>query len=387
MAQRVAIVATVQTKFEESKPMQSRAELVWEVVGKVLQETNLQFEDQTTNGYAIDKIISCSDDFWDGRAISDMLLHPELGAYRMDQTKVAGDGIQAVYYAFLSVLAGKEIVLVVAHCKESQTPRSPVERAAFDPIYLSPLGLNFTVAAAMQAKRYMHRYGITPEQCAQVVVKSYKNAKNNPYAQKSSRFTVEEVLNSKMLISPIRALDCKASPSDGACAMILASEEKAKKLTDKPVWIEGIGNCYDAHYLGDRELADCDALITAAKRAYNMAGITDPRHEISLAEISTEYSYQELLWTEGLGFCGRGEGGKFIEQGMSKMDGGLPINPSGGMLPGNPPMVVGMVRVAEAFLQLRGEAEARQVSNAKTVLTHGMTGPCGQSHGVIILRR
>ncbi len=382
MAQRVAIVTAVQTEFEESKPTQSRAEVVWEVVENIVQETNLKFEDQTTDGYAIDKIVSCSDDFWDGQAISDMLIHPELGAFSMDQSKVADDGIQAVYYAFLSVLAGKQIVLVVSHCKESQAPKSPVENAVFDPIYLRPLGLNFTAAAALQANRYMAQYGVTPEQCAEVVVKSYRNAQNNPYAQNSADLTVEEVLNSRMLVSPIRALDCRAHPSDGACALILASEEMASKLTDKPIWIEGVGNCYDAHYLGERELADCDALTTAAKRAYSMAKVTDPHREIDVAEISTEYSYQELLWAEGLGFCERGVGSKFIQQ-----DGGLPINPSGGVLPGNPPMVAGMARVAEAFWQLRGEAGARQVSGARTALAHGLTGPCGQSHGVLILRR
>ncbi|MFC1893076.1 thiolase family protein [Chloroflexota bacterium] len=382
MAPRVAIVAATQTKLEESKPRQNRAELLWEVVENLLQQTNLRFEDQPGDGYAIDKIVSCSDDFWDGWAISDMMLHPELGAFRMDQSKVADDGIQAVYYAFLSVLAGKEIALVVSHCKESQAPKSPIENTVFDPIYLKPLGLNFTAAAAMQANRYMEQYGITPEHCAEVVVKSYRNAKNNPYAQNSTDITAEKVLNSTTVVSPIRALDCKAFPSDGACGLILASEEMASKLTDKPVWIEGVGNCYDAHYPGERELADCDALTTAAKRAYNMARVSEPNREIDVAEISTEYSYQELLWAEGLGFCERGEGSKFI-----KKDGALPINPSGGVLPGNPTMVAGMLRVVEAFGQLRGEAGARQVSDAKTALAHGVTGPCGQSHGVLILRR
>jgi acetyl-CoA C-acetyltransferase len=230
----------------------------------------------------------------------------------------------------------------------------------------------------------MHKYGITEEQCAKVVVKNRGNAKHNPYAQEPLDLTVSDVLNSKMLAYPIKLLDAKPT-SDGACALILASEEKSKRITNKPIWIKGMGNCYDAHYLGDRDLADCDSLVEAAKRAYKMAGIDNPRQEIKVAEISDEYSYQELLWLEGLGFCHRGEAGRLIDGGITEMRGELPVNPSGGILSGNPSGVAGMVRVAETVLQLRGEAGARQVADADVALAHGVTGPCGQSHCVIIM--
>ena len=147
----------------------------------------------------------------------------------------------------------------------------------------------------------------------------------------------------------------------------------------------GASNCYETHYLGDRELADCDALVEAAKKAYSMADIHDPLSQLAVAEIPTEYSYQEPLWMEGLGFCDRGEGGKLVDSRTSEMDGQLPVNPSGGVLPGNPNGVAGMARVAEAVLQLRGEAGARQVSGAKVALAHGYTGICGQHQAVMIL--
>jgi len=203
-------------------------------------------------------------------------------------------------------------------------------------------------------------------------------------AQEPMDITVADVLNSEMLASPIRLLDTKPT-SDGSCAVIVAREEKAKKLTDKPVWILGAGNCYDAHYLGDRDLAECDALVSAARRAYGMAGITDPMKDIDVAEISEEYSYQELLWMEGLGLCGRGEAGKLIDAGVTQMGGQLPVNPSGGVLSGNPVTVAGMTRVAEVFLQLRGEAGDRQVPGASVALAHGVTGACGQHQCVMIL--
>ncbi len=236
----------------------------------------------------------------------------------------------------------------------------------------------------MQANRYMHKYGITAEQCAKVAVRDRGNAKKNPLAQEPMDITVEDVLKSEILAYPIRHLDTKPV-SDGSCAMILAREDKAKKLTDKPVWILGAANCYEAHYLGDRELADCDALVTAARRAYGMAGIADPIKEIDIAELSEEYSYQGLLWMEGLGFCGRGEAGKLIDSGGTHMGGQLPVNPSGGVLAGNPVTVAGMARVAEAALQLRGEAGDRQVPRARVALAHGITGICGQHQCVMIL--
>jgi acetyl-CoA C-acetyltransferase len=216
-------------------------------------------------------------------------------------------------------------------------------------------------------------------------VRNRANAKNNPYAQEPLDITVADVLNSQMLASPISVLDSKPKVSDGACALILTTEEKARKITDKPVWVQGIGNCYDLHYLCDRDLADCDALGLAAKRAYTMAGIRDPLSEIDVAEISEEYSYQELLWSEGLGFCGQGDGGKFVDKGFGEMSGKLPINPSGGILAGNPLGVAGAARVVETVTQLRGEAGARQVAGARTGLAHGYTGACGQSHCVLVL--
>jgi acetyl-CoA C-acetyltransferase len=363
--------------------------MIWEVVHKVVTDTRLKFEAQERKAGEpfIDKIISCSEDFWQGRTISDCLCHLEMGALGMDVTKVAGDGSFALYHAFVSILSGKhDVILIVAYRKESETVRSVVENAAFDPIYLGPLGIDFLVAAAMQAHRYMYKYGISEEQCAEVVVKNRKNGSLNPYAQEPMDLTVTDVLQSETLSSPIKRLDCKPV-SDGACVVIVAKEEIAKLITDKPIWIAGVANCYDAHNPGDRDLSDCLSLEIAARKAYEMAGIRNPSEEIDVAEISDEYSYQELLWMEGLGLCGRGQAGRLVEKGGTRMEGRLPVNPSGGVLCGNPSGVSGLVRVAEAFLQLRGEAGRRQIPRAKTALAHGFYGQSGQAHGVAVLRK
>jgi len=378
MAERVGIVAVGQTKYHPDRGDVNEEELAYEAIKQVLETTGLTLSD-------IDSAVTCSQDFWDGRTISSMNIQHVVGAHLGHEDKVAEDGLNAVYVGMSQVLSGhQDIILVMAHTKESQADKSLVENAAFDPALMRQLGLDFLSAAAMQAKRYMYKYGITPQQCAKVAVKNRGNAKNNPFAQEPLDITVEDVLSSKTLSSPIKRLDTKPI-SDGACAMILAPEAKAKKLTKKPVWILGASNCYETHYLGDRDLANCDALMKAAKKAYSMAGIKNPLKEVNVAEISEEYTYQELLWLEGLGFCGPGEGGKLVDRGVTKMGGKLPVNPSGGVLSGNPVGVAGMARVAEAVLQLRGEAGDRQVKGAQIALAHGVTGICGQHQGVMIL--
>jgi acetyl-CoA C-acetyltransferase len=382
MSERVGIVAVAQTKYSPSRADASEGELVYEAIKQVLQETGLTY---AQDGTGIDASITCSQDFWDGRTISNTNVMSYVGSHHSDEDKVTEDSLNAVYTAVARILSGhQDIVLVVSHTKESMADKRTVENAAVDPIFLRVLGLDFLSAAALQARRYMYKYGITPEQCARVVVKNRGNAKRNPFAQEPLDITVEDVLGSQVLASPIRQMDMKPT-SDGACAMILAREKKAKKLTSKPIWILGVSNCYETNYLGDRDLAECDALVVAAKKAYGMAGITDPMKQINIAEISEEYSYQELLWMEGLGLCGRGEAGKLIDSGVTKMGGQLPVNPSGGMLSGNPTVVAGMTRIAEAVLQLRDEAGERQVPGAKMALAQGFTGVCGQLQGVMIL--
>lgn len=382
MAEKVGIVAVAQTKYHPNRADVNEGELVYEPVKKVLEETGLKYGNK---GKGIDASIECAQDMFDGNTISNINVMSHIGAHLSDEDKICEDSINGLHCALARILSGHhDIILVASYCKESQTNKSIVENCAFDPIFLRLLGLDFTSAAAMQAMRYMSKYGITEEQCAMVAVKNRGNAKNNPYAQEPLDITIKDVLASSILASPIRKLDSKPV-SDGACAMILARESLAKKLAKKPVWILGAYSCYETHYPGNRELANCDALINASKKAYSMSGITDPLKQIDVAELSEEYSYQELLWMEGLGLCQRGEAGKLIDSGITKLGGKLPVNTGGGMLSGKPTIVAGMANVAEAVMQLRGEADKRQVPGAKVALAHGVTGICGQHQAVMIL--
>jgi acetyl-CoA C-acetyltransferase len=333
----------------------------------------------------IDNVVTVSNDFWDGRTISSMAVMDACGAYEKNVSTVEGDGTFGVLYGMLRILSGSfGTTLVAAHCKGSESVPSLITNGMFDPIYQRALGLDAVSSAALQARRYLEKYRIREEQCAQVSVKNHGNAKNNPYAQLALDLSIEDVMRSRMVSDPIKLYD--ASPvSDGACAVILANEERARKVSQKTVWIKGIGHCAEAYFLGDRDLAECPALIGAAQKAYGMAGIVDPDREIQVAEIYDAFSYMELLWSEGLGFCGKGEGGKLLESGRTRRNGDLPINPSGGVLSAHPVLVAGLARVAESVLQCRGDAGARQVEDVQTALAHGINGPCGQSHCVIVL--
>jgi acetyl-CoA C-acetyltransferase len=380
MAERVGIVAVAQTKFEPRKWKERFQELVWEVVKDVREQTGL--------GHGpgqIDNAVTCSDDFFDCRTISDAPIGDLVGAHYGPEEKAASDGLQAVFYAAACVASGhSEITLVAGHCKESQSDRNLITHCAFDPIFSRQVGLDYLNAAALQARMYCECFGVKPEATARAVVRDRKHAMLNPKAQIQKEVTIEEVLNSPLVCDPLREMDIYPR-SDGAVALIVAKESRAKKLCKQPIWILGAGNCYDAHYLGDRKLWQSASLKFAAKRAYVMAGIKNAKKELDLLELSAGYSYEELLFLEALGICNPGKAGDYIMSGATDLGGELPVNTSGGKLCGNPLIISGLARAAECVIQLRGEAGKRQVAGAKVALAHGATGPAGQHHSVMIL--
>lgn len=381
MSDRVAIVAVAQTKFSPRRPEVNVAEMAYEVIEQVLAETGLEIERD------IDNAVTCSHDIWDGQTISNIGITDVVGGHLRAEEKVAMDGSTAVYYGTIGILSGEyQCSLLLAHTKMSQTSRNIVNNVAFDPIYTRMLGFDYTSAAALQARRYLYKYGIPSGHTAQVVIKNLGNAVRNPLSCRSGNYTVQDVMSAPLVASPLRRLDI-APDADGAVAMILASEKRAREITDRPVWVRGIGTCYDAHYLGDRDLADCLALEKAAAQAYRMAGIRHPRRSIDVVELGDEFSYQELLWTEGLGLCERGGGGRLVASGYTGPDGRIPVNPSGGLLSGVPANVAGLNRVAEAALQLMGKAGDRQVHDPKIAVAQGHSGFCGQHQCVIVLGR
>ncbi len=377
----VSIIGVGQTLFEKKKEEQNYAEMVYEAVEKALQDAGLTIED-------IDNIITVSNDFYDGRTISSMAVSDVCGAaYGQGKniSTVEGDGTFGAVYGMMRVLSGAYgTTLVVAHCKSSEGEPNLITNAMYDYIYTKFLGPDVHVASAMQARRYQEKYRVTPEQCAAVAVKNYNNACKNPLVEWKTEMTLEQVMSSPLYADPLRESEAGIF-NDGACALIMASANRSQGSRKKPVWLKGVGYCADAYFLGDRDLAEMDALEIAARKAYSSAGIEDPCNEIDVVELFEAYSYQELMWMEGLGLCPRGKAGELVQEGVTGLKGALPVNPSGGVLAAHVPMASGLARMIEGVLQIRGEAGAHQVDNARTALIHGYNGLAGQSHCVWIL--
>jgi len=357
----------------------TREDMVFEVCKEALHHAGILRED-------LDTVITASTDFLDGRTISSVFLSMAVGAFLKDESKVEEDGTFALYYALMRILAGThDVALVEAHTQGSTFNPHQVSFYTLDPFFDRQIGvLNDIAAAALQARMYMNRYSVSEEHLAMAAVKNITNAARNPCAhRKMPDVSVKEVMKSKVFYDPIRELTM--SPiSDGACALVLASEERAREITDKPVWIEGVGSC-QGPYLRDRDISSLDSLKSAASTAYKMAGVTEPLSELGVAEISEKFAHEELMIYEALGLCQEGQGKNLIERGTTSRDGEMPVNPSGGALGADPVCATGLIRVVEAAKQIRGEADGYQVPDVRRALAHGQFGICAQKNTIFIL--
>lgn len=379
MNRKVAVCAVAQIKNEPDIWYQRFQGMLMECFESIIAQTGVTFDMEK----GIRSIISCSDDVFDARTISDNGMTDVVGAHYRGEEKMAQDGINGLAYAMASILSGHDdIVLLMGHCKESQTEsRNMCTNLAFDPFYCRPLGLDFCNTAALQARAYMKKSRITDDHLAKIVTRSRKNAAKNPFARDNETVSEKDVLNSPMLADPIRTLH-QYPVTDWAVGMLLCCEERAREFTDKPVFLTGFGSCMDSYFLGDKDMTANFALTHAAKRAYKMAGITNPKTALDVVEVNDAYAYQLPLWAEGIGLADECSGGKWIDAGgMDKHH----FNLSGGMLNGNPIMIGGLARALEGILQLRQEAGDRQVEGAKRALAHGTTGAAGQHHAVLII--
>ena len=378
MLRNVAIVDVAQCPGVESGDFY--LDQVFRICREVLDKAGLSRDDLGT-------VVSAASDIFHGGVSCANAYYWDSGAALLKNgSRNDGESLTAYLYAAMRVASGHyHTALVLGVCKGSENPEDDLCTHYFsDPFYQRPVGLNETLAAGLQMREYLERSGVTEEQCARVVVKNRANGVRNPYAHLRQRVTLDQVMSSDRVMDPLKELEI-APKSEGIVAILLASEEKAKELTKTPVWFRGFGSTLDTSYLGDRDLLG-GRLPAAARQAYRMAGITDPRREIHVAEVSEPYAFQELLWCEQLGFCEAGQGGALVDSGATALDGDLPVNPSGGVLSSNAYASRGLYRLAEVALQLKRQAGEHQAEREMTTgLAHGCNGFAGAFHAVAVV--
>lgn len=297
-------------------------------------------------------------------------------------------GSVALKEAAIAILSGLyDMVLVIGVEKMTSAPTddaiSTLASAASE-IEMRH-GTTFPSLYALMAQRHFYEFGTTEEHLAMIAVNNHKNALNNPLAQFHKEITINDVLTSNTVASPLKLLDC--SPiSDGAAAILLCNERIATHSTQTPIRLLGIGHSTDSIELYNRkDLTTMPAVVKAAKKAFNMSDIK-PK-DIDVAEVHDCFTIAELIQIEDLGFCQKGFGKKIIEGGEFEIDGDIPVNPSGGLkAKGHPIGATGVSQAVEIVKQLKGECGKRQVSDAEIGLCCNVGGS-GASSVVSIFSR
>ncbi len=303
-------------------------------------------------------------------------------------TRVEGAGASgglALRQAYLAIASGQADVVIAGGVeKMTDVPEREVTRilgAASDQEWEAFLGATDPALHALIARRHMHKYGTTRDQLAQVAIKNHRHGALNPNAHFQREVDLEGVLQSPLVADPLRVYDVAPS-SDGAAAVILASLDQAESYTNHPVRILASAQGSDYVSLSAREgITGFAATTFAAERAFKRANLR-PK-DIDLLEVHDSYTINEILALEDLGLCKKGKGGELTESGATRLEGELPVNPSGGLKArGHPIGATGIAQAAELVVQLRGAAGPRQVKDAQRglALNTGGTGVISVVH-------
>jgi acetyl-CoA C-acetyltransferase len=377
--ERVGIIGIGQSAFKPRRDDASYPDLVREAVVLAMADAKLDFEQ-------IEAIVySLSPDAMVGIGNAERLGVDAVGGRNKPFLRIntgGATGISSVISAYYHVASGAcDVVLTagadkVGECGDSQTVLNKI----WDPSYERQLPLGTINMLAMSAVRYMDRYGMTQEDMARVTVKNRRHAARNPNAHLRKEVSIEDVMASRCISWPIKLMDCCPQSSGGA-AMVLASERYIRENHLEAVWITGLAHCAETYWLGDRmasnpvaDHADAFALGRAFDRAYQMAGITDPRTQIDVAELYSPFSNTEFHAIDAARLCERGESLQLMREGYFELGGKVPVNPSGGTLCTNAIAVTAMVRAAEVALQVWGRAGGHQAAGAKRGIASGNGG-------------
>lgn len=292
-----------------------------------------------------------------------------------DSTSVGGASFEFhLQHATAAIAAGLCQTALICFGATARSDTTRRQRTAMRPVanpYETPFGAFLIASYALAAQRHMHQYGTTSEQLAEIAVATRKWAAMNPTATMRDLITIEDVINSPMVSSPLHLLDC-CLVSDAGGAIIVTSAERAKNLRKPPVWVLGCGESHSHASISSMP----DLTILSARKsgeaAFKMAGLT-PK-DIDVAELYDSFTITVLLQLEDLGFCRKGEGGSFVEGQRTAPGGDFPMNTNGGGLSWNHPGTYGLFLLIEAARQLRGECGERQVPGPRIALCNGVGG-------------
>jgi len=385
LTEKVAVVGIGHAKFGKRTDATIR-ELAAEAVAPALEDAKL------TTAEVDASVIGVAGDVFAAQGSPGALIHDYVGmgskpSFRVEAACATGSaGVRTGWSLIRAGLA--EVVLVIG--AETMTHvGSPMATEwmarAEDTRWEYPFGITFPGFYALMATRHMHEFGTSRVQLSMVAVKNHKYGALNPFAHLQKEVSLEEAMKSVPICHPLNLYDC-CLISDGAAAVVMASEERARKISDTPVWITGLGSASDTMMIAERpSLVGLTASQIAGEQAYKMAGVTP--NDIDVACTHDCFTIAEIMSYEDLGFCKKGEGGKFIEEGQSYIGGKVPINVDGGLKSkGHPLGATGVSMTVEIVKQLRGEAGKRQVSGAEIGLTHNV-GETGQYCMVHVFKR
>jgi len=390
MNNRVCVVGIGVVEARDPIVDMSHKEMLFYATRQALDDAGLERKD-------IGSAITATFDFLEGRSLSNQYTLDSIGGVMKPcDLRLGEDGIYSLFAGYMEVMSDPSQVVVVASVQKA-SERDPdglgyqkLIADSMEPVFSRPvcksvpnlLGLE-PVLAAMEARAFMDRTGLSEEDLAEVAVKNL----NMDNGTKDSGPDKKTVLKSDMLSWPIRKMT-KAKEADAACAVILASEKRAKGLQNEPVFVSGIGWCSDKSHLPFRDPGISRETKWAARQAYKMAGIRRPDREIDLAEVSDWYAHRELIHCEALGLCGSDKIQKCVAEGSFQKDARLPVNVSGGLLGrGNAIGTSGLICVAQVVQQVRGQANGVQVPGVGVGLAHSWGGIPTATAGVAILSK
>lgn len=384
---KVAIVGVGQSKFGRRTDASLR-ELTFEAAKGAFEDSNLTPKD-------IDSSVvgNMTADLFNGQVspasvITEYVgLNPQ-GTLRTECACATGSAaVRAGYATIASGLADTVMVIGVEKMNEASTPKvvETLGRGGDAFWEFSFFGTTFPSYYALTATAHMNQFGTTEEQLGKVAVKAHKYGAMNSYAHMQKEISLDDVMKSRYIAWPLKLYDCSLI-TDGAAAVILASEEKAKKITDTPIWISGLGFASETGYFAAKSsYTGIKSAVLASEQAYKMAKV-EP-NDIKVACVHDCFTIAEIMAYEDLGFCKKGEGGKMIDEEQTYIGGKIPVNVDGGLkAKGHPVGATGVAMTAEITKQLRGECGRRQVPNAEIGLSHNV-GASGQYCYVHIYRR